>query len=345
MADVNYVSPQGLLPKQGYSPQGFLGGMQYDQQMTDYRDMMGLQKLLSMMNAQKEQEDLTLGAPVRASKRLADIASNTSTAQTAIPLGQATLGLKQDEAKISRAGVDNKIIENAAKSIAAQGAAGMQQLQQQMKAAQIIGGIMQSNGPAGSAIVSRLAPQLGFKADDPFIQAIMQDPTRVTQVLNSINETLQGDLLKEMTGKTMDYQRTMDQTRLQGQNQLAVQDRANSGAQAVANIRTALQNNREKLENLAVALIQKKREGKLTKEDEIAYNDVMQALGYLRSVTTLQQQENTDRILKQDTPRTPPPTLGNEAVQNALKKLGQPYEPDKYDYRVTEDGKVQRAPK
>lgn len=57
--------------------------------------------------------------------------------------------------------------------------------------------------------------------------------------------------------------------------------------------------------------------------------------------------ERLDRELgpRPGTPRTAPAATPQMSIQEAVAKAGQKYEPEKYDYRVTPDGRVQRKPK
>lgn len=238
MADVNYINPTAILPQQGWKPQGFMGGMQYAQQMKDYQDVMSLSQLMSQMGAQKEMEDMTLGAPVRAAKRLSDIATSTANTQTAVPMAQANLGLRQDEAQVSRAGVPNKIVIEATKHYTQMGAEGLAQLNQQIQAAQIISGIMGQNGAGtGTAMVQQLLPQL--RVNPEFAQAVMQDPAKVTQFLNTISPAVQAELTKQREKSDADYRQAIDVEADRGMNSANVARIMNQGRLDVAGAKPA----------------------------------------------------------------------------------------------------------
>lgn len=195
MSDVNYISPSSVLPKLGYTPTGFLGGMQYQQQMQDYGDMMGLSKLMAQMEAQKQREELEQGAPVRQSKRLADIATNNSTAATVGRRNEAEVGQLEDKARVSRAGVDDTIAQNHAESIQKQGAAALAKFQQDLQGALQLGAILQQNGPAGAAMVQQKAQQMGLDPD--MVKALMVNPQKTIQHLQAVDRTLQDKLLTQ----------------------------------------------------------------------------------------------------------------------------------------------------
>jgi len=123
MADVNYINPTALLPKQGWEPKGFMGGQQYANQMRDYEDVMSLSKMMSELGAQAE----ILNQPVAAEKRLADIATARATASTIGGQKQGELDKLNLENKFTKATQPSKISSTIAENISKQGKAGMEQ--------------------------------------------------------------------------------------------------------------------------------------------------------------------------------------------------------------------------
>jgi hypothetical protein len=118
MANITYDSPASLRPEDGWKPQGFLGGMVWDQRDRDYRQAVQTDqqmKSIDLQNAIQEQEQSKLDLPVKAAKREGDIAKAQSLAQTAIPQAQATLETTQLANTKARAVQPDEIAESALK--------------------------------------------------------------------------------------------------------------------------------------------------------------------------------------------------------------------------------------
>src|SRR3990167_8278058 len=174
MPTTNYMSAQGMQPKTDWSPDGFMGGAIWNQNRDDYSKTLGLQQALAELERMKQQEEMTLGAPVRASGRLADIATNTGRAQTAVPLAQTELGLKQDTLTRQLGTQDSDIKTKLAENVQKQGEAGLKQLKNSTQFAMIMA---QGGGLSNSMQVPELAKQLQVPA--PMVQRIMQDPKKM----------------------------------------------------------------------------------------------------------------------------------------------------------------------
>lgn len=95
MAVTNYSNPQGLMPDNGYKPQGFLGGYQYANQEQNFASQMGMSNIaqqLAIMKQQSEYQDYQNEAPVRDAKRkfeLADYGGQTATVPSKYGAAQA----------------------------------------------------------------------------------------------------------------------------------------------------------------------------------------------------------------------------------------------------------------
>lgn len=85
MADINYMSPSGMQPKVGWSPDGFLGGAKWQQQERDYKEAFDLQKAFSMFGLTKQKNELDeygLNSALRDATRRADITKADVTTDT-----------------------------------------------------------------------------------------------------------------------------------------------------------------------------------------------------------------------------------------------------------------------
>lgn len=106
MANVNYLSPAGLQPKLGWQPSAGLAGMLYYDQNQDYRQVMDLQKIMGIMDAQQKVDDRTeygKNAGVRDAERQFKQTKATVDNQNYGPLAQLDLegkgldvGMKRD---------------------------------------------------------------------------------------------------------------------------------------------------------------------------------------------------------------------------------------------------------
>jgi len=308
MSEVNYINPTAILPQQEWKPKGFMGGMQYAQQLGDYEDVMSLSKLMSQMGAQEKIEDLTLGAPVRAAKRGSEIATANATSATIGRQKLAELGVAEDTAKVSRAGVDNKIAQEAAAHYTKMGEEGMKQISNQIRAAQTIGGIMQQNGPAGAAIVKQMLPNLGI--DPSFAEAVMRDPAKITQFLNSISGEVQAKLAEQESKNKADMER-----------QQYASDSAARSAETVARInadsrieqarmRASLAQSSQKLEQAITQYGLRIARGEQLSPAEMAdYNDKRQMFYDLRTAMGQQTQAGAAELGLPRVPAIQPPPV------------------------------------
>lgn len=195
MADVNYVSPASLLPQQ--TPMqlpAFMQGMQYHDQMQDYRNAQSLSDLMSRMAATKQSGELQDWQTARPSALASTIATNTATANTVGDLrrGEADKALAGGRVAMGTANSDiaTKIAENVTK----QGEAGREQLNTMIRLAQMAGA---AQGPQGAAQVMQQASQMNIDPQHPLIQMAIKDPQRAQQFLMSIDDKVQGKLITD----------------------------------------------------------------------------------------------------------------------------------------------------
>jgi chemotaxis protein histidine kinase CheA len=97
MANINYDSPTSFRNDIGFKPDGFLGGALFNEHENDYRQATQASqamKGLSYLEEQNKMKDYNLDEPVRASKRLSDMATNDATSKYIgdIKGGEAALG-------------------------------------------------------------------------------------------------------------------------------------------------------------------------------------------------------------------------------------------------------------
>ena len=194
MADVNYVSPASLLPNvQGQAQlPAFLQGMQYNTQMRDYDKSAALSQLMSQLALSKQSEDMVMGAPVRQSERLANMATNQATAATIGDLkrGQADTAFAQGG--VARATMQSDIATKLVSNAVAQGEAGVTQLKTAAKFGQLLG---QFSGPQSAAQIAQLGQQ--FKLPEEIIRAAMADPQKTQQLLLAADDKLQSTLVSD----------------------------------------------------------------------------------------------------------------------------------------------------
>ena len=156
MAD--YINPTAIRPENGWKPQGFLGGMYNSRDRQRYEDVSSLQDYMmknSAIESGNKLSDYAADAPVRESKRLSDIATNTATARTigAQKAGELEkLGL---ENKLSSATMASKITEAIAKAEAAKDTTSMQKLQHGAAIARLLSDAVKGGGPTALAEVMR----------------------------------------------------------------------------------------------------------------------------------------------------------------------------------------------
>lgn len=318
MADVNYVNPTAALPKtETMQVPAFMQGMQYNTQMTDYNDQMALSKLLSQMNYRREEEEMTQGAPVRQAKRLSDIATSNATAATIGGIKQNELNKGTLENQFTQATQPSRIATTIAENVVKQGEAGMKQLQNTMRLAQIAG---QLQGPQAGAQISEIAQEMKLDPNSSIVKAIMQDPKKVTKLMMEVNETLQGDLAKQDNQAGHQLTQATNIANIQGKTARAV---ASIGAESrvqAASLKAQLSGQAQTIEKQISAIIAKQRalraEGKeLPKEDIDAYNTLAPLLQGLRSAGILQQQAGAAALGLPDTPAVTPPPIVPDPTQ------------------------------
>src|SRR3990167_557660 len=104
MANNDYINPEAIRPKYGWQPQGALAGMWSMRDRNRYEDVASLQDMLMKLAAQKEQEDMVMGGPVRQAERQkklseADLATMVAQVASKQPgYGQALARGKMGEA-------------------------------------------------------------------------------------------------------------------------------------------------------------------------------------------------------------------------------------------------------
>ena len=130
MAD--YLNPGTIRPEYGWKPKGALAGMWSMRDRNRYEDVASLQDLMMMIEAQKAQEEQTMGAPVRSAERQkkiteADLAAIVARQSGQIPGYGTSIGMgKVGEAQQHQAkgaldigtmpgNVEAKNVENAMK--------------------------------------------------------------------------------------------------------------------------------------------------------------------------------------------------------------------------------------
>ena len=195
MAEVNYINPSALMPQTGFKPDGFLGGYMWGEQRDRFREMMGLQKLMSELGLKTAQEEYSQGMPVRAAQRAENVVKSNTNVQMfprseAARVGTAELGL--DTARQTQSSdVARKIAEN----ISSKGKAGLEQWHTGLKFAMMAGQMIQNGGPTAGTAVIEQAQAMGLPPQ--MAQLVLQDPGKTFKLLQEVNETLQGDLVKQ----------------------------------------------------------------------------------------------------------------------------------------------------
>ena len=194
MAEVNYASPSSLLPNvQGQAQlPAFLQGMQYNTQMRDYDKSAALSQLMSQLALQRQSEDQVMGAPMRQSERLANMATNQATAATIGDLKRGTADEAFARGGVARATMQSDIATKLAQNASTQGEAGVKQLKDSLKYIQIVG---QLQGPQAAAQAEQLGQQ--FKLPREIIQAAMADPSKIKGILLEANDQLQSTLVSD----------------------------------------------------------------------------------------------------------------------------------------------------
>lgn len=183
MAQDMYMNPESIRPKYGWQPQGFLAGMWSQQDRQRYQDMASLQDMMAQMAAQKEEEELVQGAPVRAAQRQQQMSA-------------ADLATLLAKAKMRQPGFGQAAARGA------MGEFGQQEAKGQYDLATLAARIKLDNLKKGvEATESDILRQRYAESSDPFGDLI-RSPAH----------------LRTLEGKDKDYTRTMDERREQSRS-------------------------------------------------------------------------------------------------------------------------------
>src|SRR3990167_6341183 len=291
MPTTNYMSAQGMQPKTDWSPDGFMGGAIWNQNRDDYSRTLGLQQALAELERMKQQEEMTLGAPVRASGRLAEIATNTGRAQTAVPLAQTELGIKQEEYERKKATRPSDIAATIAKNKAIPVEEKLKQLKNSIQFGMIVA---QGGGLSNSSQLPELAQQLQIPA--PMVQRIMQDPRKMVELLQSVDMELQGKLVEDKQKQEADMAR-----------QKYASDTAAKSSRDVANINAEWHREQIKMQQEAKQMAQSMEKklvelntlaekGPLTQAQEASRKYYNEMIPLLRMGPILQQQQLLNQL-------------------------------------------------
>ena len=180
MADNNYISPSGMQPKVGWTPEGFLGGYLYGDQERDYKNVLGMSNASSLMGLQKqgnELQDYALNALVREAERKANIAKAQATEQYAVP--QAGANLQQTISSTasndaSRAGtlIDNQT--RGGKNQAELDKVTLENRGRQLEQTMSVLSIAQQGGPAALPYAMQEAKKIGMP--ESLVQQMFANP-------------------------------------------------------------------------------------------------------------------------------------------------------------------------
>ena len=224
MAD--YINPTAIRPDNGWKPQGFLGGMYHSRDRQRYEDVSSLQDYM-MKNQAVESggklQDYLSDAPVRESKRLADLATNMATAGTVGDIKRNEVEKGKLDNQLSAGTLASKIAEAAAKASQAGDTAQMQQLANGAAIAKALAAAA-GNGPGALAGVLQQLEQ--SKADPRIIQWFKgsRSPQELMQKAQMINDAfLQAN---------QQYRSTMDANKatLESREREGAKDRGNQMA-------------------------------------------------------------------------------------------------------------------
>lgn len=251
MANVNYMgAPQA--PANGWQPKGFLGGATWYDDRKRYEDADSLaayQRGLGAVEGTAKLEDYFKDAPVRETKRLSEIATNTATA--------STIGDKLSEG-VRKQRVDNKLAEGTLESNiaiklteAAKGKReeGVAKLQQGLQLSAMMMQAMGTAGPAGAAAVAEKLKGAGLDvANDPVVRMVMSagTPQEMQQRIQTIYKALDD---------------ANSAFRAQREKDAAAKERANISASAqvqAANARSASEKESEMLMNAFMEEVKEK---------------------------------------------------------------------------------------
>ncbi len=357
-SEVNYNNPGGLAPANGWKPQGFLGGMQWEQQNTDYNDMMSLQKLMTSLSAGKELEDYTEGAPVRQSKRLSDIATNNATAATIGGQKQGELDKLTMENEVTRSTQSSKIATTIAENAVKMGEAGAKKLENSIRFAQIAGPLMQSAGPAGAAQLIQMGKAAGI--DDSMVQSVISGkvtPEQLGEVLMTADKEHRKKVEEIRTTEGMRTASHLAGIHAQGGYSLQIAEKNNEGKLEAARIRAAQAGQLQNMEKRWTQLNSLISAGKGTPEmqQEVAtLGEMIMAQKVAMGLVNQAPGASLGVYPRTGAPSAPTPTTpGQQQPQSQVKPATQAdavrafgsFEPDKYEYLVGPDGRIGRRAK
>ena len=279
-----------LLPQIGYKPDGFLGGAMWAEQRDDYRQMMSLQKLLSELGVRGAQEEMTQGAPVRAAKRLSDIATAQTNTRYAMPKMAGEVEERSLKNTATRMEQPSKMAANIAAYIATQGESGYKQFQTGLKFALTAGQVIKNNGPVALPQLQQQAQSMGLPPQ--MVQMVMSNPEETVKLLQAVDMELQSGLIKDRQKQSAEYKQATNVANIQG---TAARDVAGINSEAriqAANIRSALAQQTLDLKKKWQVLNERITQGKSTnlEADKIEADRIAQMLASLQTLGIQQQQ-------------------------------------------------------
>ena len=215
MADLNYMSPSGMQPKVGWSPEGFLGGVKWQEQEKDYRDSLDLQKAMSMFGIKKQQNELSdyeLNSPVRAATRQADITKANTTVETS--LADALAGIDQKKGSAAHSNAQARQLDAETLNLPALRKAQITEYEDKHRANQhaqltnIIGSIAAIKGKGGtlslpdSLVLNNHFKELGIDPRSPEAAHIFNDAENIMKRISALDPAQIGKMAQiAETGK------------------------------------------------------------------------------------------------------------------------------------------------
>ena len=192
MAEVNYVSPAGMQPKLGWTPDGFLGGYLYGDQERDYKNTLGLSQLSSALGVQDQQNKLHeygLNDVVRNAERAANVATADATTQTVLPSKLAGIAAQNAQTRASNASTDTSNINNMTlqrKNLSELDTSDLKNRAEKLKQVSQIAQQAMFMGPAARAYVEQEASKIGLP--EKYFDAMLSDPAGFSKKLAEASE-------------------------------------------------------------------------------------------------------------------------------------------------------------
>ncbi len=221
MAD--YFNAQALNPGTAFKPDGFLGGYMWGEDRQRYNQMAPLQDFMQMMQAQESMnkaQDYTLEAPVRESKREADIATNRSKAGTIGRRDEAEIGQMEVANQYNTATLKDRIKSVALENAVKEGTAGGAKLKQAIQIAQMYAQAAK-NGPAAMAAIDQMVQQTGM-GNDPMVAVFKSNPQVLGPLMQGLIEA-DADFQKEMKKIEKQSEANIKLEGVRGANQRALE--------------------------------------------------------------------------------------------------------------------------